>query len=91
MFRKRLQREAHSAGRLQEPHVVPIHDYGEIDGLLYVDMRMIDGTDLRKMLKRLRADDARAGGGDRAARSPRRSTPRMKPASCTATSSPRTS
>lgn len=52
VFRKRLQREAHSAGRLQEPHVVPIHDYGEIDGLLYVDMRMIEGTDLRKMLKR---------------------------------------
>ncbi|OBI76232.1 serine/threonine-protein kinase [Mycobacterium sp. E740] len=51
VFRKRLQREAHSAGRLQEPHVVPIHDYGEVDGLLYVDMRMIDGTDLRKALK----------------------------------------
>jgi serine/threonine-protein kinase len=51
VFRKRLQREAHSAGRLQEPHVVPIHDYGEIDGLLYVDMRMIDGKDLRKLLK----------------------------------------
>jgi serine/threonine kinase PknH len=52
VFRKRLQREAHSAGRLQEPHVVPIHDYGEIDGVMFVDMRMIDGTDLRNMLKR---------------------------------------
>jgi serine/threonine-protein kinase len=52
VFRKRLQREAHSAGRLQEPHVVPIHDYGEIDGVMFVDMRMIDGTDLRKMLKK---------------------------------------
>lgn len=51
VFRKRLRREAHSAGRLQEPHVVPIHDYGEVDGMLYVDMRMIDGTDLRKVLK----------------------------------------
>ena len=51
VFRKRLQREAHSAGRLQEPHVVPIHDYGEIDGVLFVDMRMINGSDLRKMLK----------------------------------------
>ena len=50
-FRKRLQREAHSAGRLQEPHVVPIHDYGEIDGVLFVDMRMIQGADLRKLLK----------------------------------------
>ncbi len=52
VFRKRLQREAHSAGRLLEPHVVPIHDYGEIDGVMFVDMRMIDGTDLRAMLKR---------------------------------------
>jgi serine/threonine protein kinase len=51
VFRKRLQREAHSAGRLQEPHVVPIHDYGEVDGVLYVDMRMINGSDLRKVLK----------------------------------------
>ncbi|HEV7421176.1 MAG TPA: protein kinase [Mycobacterium sp.] len=51
VFRKRLQREAHSAGRLQEPHVVPIHDYGEIDGVLYVDMRMINGSDLRRILK----------------------------------------
>lgn len=51
VFRKRLRREAHSAGRLLEPHVVPIHDYGEIDGVLFVDMRMIDGTDLRKVLK----------------------------------------
>lgn len=51
VFRQRLQREAQAAGRLQEPHVVPIHDYGEVDGLLFVDMRLIDGTDLRKVLK----------------------------------------
>ncbi|AEV71040.1 serine/threonine protein kinase [Mycolicibacterium rhodesiae NBB3] len=50
VFRERLQREARAAGQLQEPHVVPIHDYGEIDGVLYVDMRLIDGTDLRSVL-----------------------------------------
>ncbi|MBV9515536.1 MAG: serine/threonine protein kinase [Mycobacteriaceae bacterium] len=50
VFRKRMQREAHAAGRLQEPHVVPIHDYGEIDGLLFVDMRLIDGVDLHSIL-----------------------------------------
>ena len=44
MFRTRMQREADSAGRLTEPHVVPIHDYGEINGQLYLDMRLIDGT-----------------------------------------------
>lgn len=50
-FRERLQREAQAAGRLQEPHIVPIHDYGEVDGLFFVDMRMIDGTDLRRLLQ----------------------------------------
>ncbi|WP_422750159.1 serine/threonine-protein kinase [Mycobacterium sp. WMMD1722] len=52
VFRERLQREARAAGRLQEPHVVPIHNYGEIDGHLYVDMRLIDGIDLRSVLLR---------------------------------------
>src|SRR5205807_839331 len=48
----RMQREADAAGRLTEPHVVPIHDYGEIDGQLYLDMRLIEGTDLSSILKR---------------------------------------
>ena len=52
VFRTRMQREARTAGRLQEPRVVPIHDYGEIDGQLYVDMRLIDGKDLAAILKR---------------------------------------
>ena len=47
-----MQREARTAGRLQEPHVVPIHDYGEIDGQLYVDMRLIDGKDLATIVSR---------------------------------------
>ena len=34
------------AGRLQEPHIVPIHDYGEIDGQLFIDMRFVEGTDV---------------------------------------------
>lgn len=50
-FRQRLFREASTAGRLNEPHVVPIHDYGEIDGQLYIDMRLIPGTDLRTVLE----------------------------------------
>ncbi len=50
-FRARMQREADAAGRLTEPHVVPIHDYGEINGQLYLDMRLIEGTDLSTLLK----------------------------------------
>ena len=52
MFRARMQREAGAAGRLTEPHVVPIHDYGEINGQLYLDMRLIDGANLAAVLKR---------------------------------------
>lgn len=51
-FRARLQREADIAGRLTEPHVVPIHDYGEIDGRFYVDMRLVDGVNLATLLHR---------------------------------------
>src|SRR6202035_2988249 len=52
LFRARMQREAGAAGRLTEPHVVPIHDYGEINGQLYLDMRLIDGANLAAVLKR---------------------------------------
>jgi TIR domain/Protein kinase domain len=52
IFRARLQREARATAKLQEPHVLPIHDFGEIDGVMYVEMRLIDGMDLRTMLKR---------------------------------------
>ncbi|RFZ66933.1 Serine/threonine-protein kinase PknD [Mycobacterium marinum] len=49
-FRARMQREADTAGRLTEPHIVPIHDYGEIDDQFFVEMRLIDGVSLRAML-----------------------------------------
>ena len=52
VFRERMKREARIAGRLQEPHVVPIHDYGEIDGQMFMEMRLIEGTDLDSVLKR---------------------------------------
>jgi serine/threonine kinase PknH len=52
VFRQRMQREAHTAGRLQEPHILPIHDYGEIDGQLFIDMRLVQGTDVSTVLHR---------------------------------------
>ena len=52
VFRERMRREARTAGRLQEPHVVPVHDYGDIDGQMFMEMRLIDGDDLGNMLKR---------------------------------------
>ncbi|WP_371413109.1 serine/threonine-protein kinase [Mycolicibacterium sp. GF69] len=50
-FRTRFQRESHAAAILQEPHVIPIHDWGEIDGHPYIDMRLVDGQTLQQLLR----------------------------------------
>jgi YVTN family beta-propeller protein len=47
---KRFQRESNVAARLRDPHVIPIHDFGEIDGQLFIDMRLVDGADIRVLL-----------------------------------------
>jgi serine/threonine protein kinase len=59
-FERRFRREAHAAARLDTPHVVPIYDYGEIDGRLFVTMRLIKGRDLDTMLAEGPLEPARA-------------------------------
>ncbi|GLZ48182.1 hypothetical protein Acsp06_43670 [Actinomycetospora sp. NBRC 106375] len=49
-FRARFAREAEIACRLNEPHVVPTHTYGEIDGRLFIEMQLVDGVDLEKAI-----------------------------------------
>ncbi|MGA5464605.1 serine/threonine-protein kinase [Mycobacterium sp. NPDC050041] len=50
-FQERFRRESRVAARLQEPHVIPVHDFGAIDGVLYIDMRLVDGASLKDVLR----------------------------------------
>ncbi|KDN16339.1 serine/threonine-protein kinase [Amycolatopsis rifamycinica] len=61
-FRARFRRESQIVARLREPHVIPIHAYGEIDGRLYLDMRLVEGRDLKDLLEDGPLEPVRAAG-----------------------------
>src|SRR5689334_2269992 len=50
-FRSRFEREWKVAAQIDHPNVIPIYAAGEEDGLLYIAMRFVDGTDLRAELR----------------------------------------
>ena len=49
-FRARFVREAQTAARLEHPNIVPVYDAGDYDGMLYIAMKFIEGTDLGHVL-----------------------------------------
>jgi YVTN family beta-propeller protein len=61
-FRERFLTESRVAASLEHPNVVPIHDAGEIDGQLYIVMRLVVGSDLKVVLRGGSLEPARAVG-----------------------------
>lgn len=55
-FQRRFEREARTAGALDHPHIVPVYDAGDADGVLYLAMRYVEGSDLASIVEA-------AGGG----------------------------
>jgi serine/threonine protein kinase len=50
-FRERFIRESQVAATLQHPNVITVYDAGEDEGLLYLAMQYVAGTDLRRLLE----------------------------------------
>jgi serine/threonine protein kinase len=53
-FRERFRRESMIAAAIDHPNVIPIFDAGDEQGVLYIMMRLVEGTDLRAVI----AEDA---------------------------------
>lgn len=51
-FRKRFTHESRVAAAIDHPHIVPVFEAGETDGILYIAMRYVAGQDLRALLDR---------------------------------------
>jgi outer membrane protein assembly factor BamB len=50
-FRERFLRESRLAASLDHPAIVPVFDAGETRGQLYIAMRLVEGTDLKALLR----------------------------------------
>jgi serine/threonine-protein kinase len=50
IFRSRFDRESRLAAAIEHPNAVPVYEAGESEGVVFIAMRLIDGTDLRALL-----------------------------------------
>src|SRR4051812_19941727 len=50
-FRTRFERESRLTASIDHPNVIPVYAAGEEDGVLYLVMRYVAGTDLRSLLR----------------------------------------
>ena len=50
-FRERFQREARLAASLEHPNVVSVDHAGNEGGVLYLSMRLVEGSDLRRIVE----------------------------------------
>ncbi|WP_172683411.1 protein kinase domain-containing protein [Verrucomicrobium spinosum] len=50
-FAFRFEREAQALARLNHPHIVAVHDFGETQGFYYLIMEFVDGVNLRQLIQ----------------------------------------
>jgi serine/threonine-protein kinase len=50
-YQKRFMLEAKAAGKLTHANIVTVYDFGEVDGMAFLAMELLEGTDLRKRVQ----------------------------------------
>jgi serine/threonine protein kinase len=51
-FRQRFIRESRAAAAVDDPHIIPVYEAGEENGVLFIAMRYVRGGDVRSLLDR---------------------------------------
>src|SRR5690242_15682323 len=51
-FRRRFIAESRAAAKVDDPHIIPVHEADEVGGVLFIAMRFVAGGDLRGVLER---------------------------------------
>jgi Protein kinase domain len=49
-FKVRFDRESRLAAAIDHPNIIPLYEAREVDGLLFITMRYVEGTDLRSVI-----------------------------------------
>jgi hypothetical protein len=49
-FRQRFIAESRAAAAVEDPHIIPVYEAGEADGVLFIAMRLVPGGDLRTLV-----------------------------------------
>ena len=52
-FRHRFIRESRSAAAVDDPHIIPVFEAGDADGMLFIAMRYVPGGDAGTLVRRL--------------------------------------
>src|SRR3954447_8671821 len=49
-FRRRFENESELAASIRHPNVITVYSAGEAEGLLYITMELVEGTDLKELI-----------------------------------------